>query len=97
MKCKQTIFIFPRPAETWDVDSGQYVKKVEPWLWPFDSYSELQAIGSIEVEFDFPDNLDHNTLRIEELESSKKRLQADFNARVTQIQSQINELLAIEG
>jgi len=97
MKCKQTIFIIPVPNEVWDGESYHYVKKVEPKLWPYDSYDELQAIGSVEVEFDFPDNLDHNTLRIEQLEAAKKQLQADFNARVTQIQGQINELLAIEG
>jgi hypothetical protein len=31
------------------------------------------------------------------LEAEKKQLQADFNNRVTEIQRQINELLAIEA
>lgn len=49
------------------------------------------------IETDIPDDFDMRPGQVANLEREKKRLQAEFNARVVEINRQINTLLAIEN
>jgi hypothetical protein len=60
-------------------------------------YGWLLLPDQITVEFEIPVHEDIRALKLSQLEKTKKELTAEFQARVTELQSQINELLAIEG
>jgi hypothetical protein len=49
------------------------------------------------VEFDVPDDFDMRPGMVENLEREKEKITAQFQARVTQINAQIQSLLAIEA
>ena len=49
------------------------------------------------LSFDVPDKFDPRPKMVERLEAEKKRIEAEFQARVTQINAQIQSLLAIEA
>lgn len=48
-------------------------------------------------EVDVPDDFDPRPKMVEKLEGEKRRITAEFNARVTDLNAQIQSLLAIEN
>lgn len=59
--------------------------------------AEHQIIGEQEITYEIPDNYDFNSGVIANLQKQKQRLMADFQARITEIERQIQEHLAIEA
>jgi hypothetical protein len=54
-------------------------------------------VGTAEVTFDVPDDFDPRPLQVKALEAKRAELHAQFAAAVTEINRQINELLAIDN
>lgn len=54
-------------------------------------------IGPYEFMVEVPDNFDIKAHKIATLQEAKRRIQAEFSAKVTEIDRRINELLAIEN
>lgn len=50
-----------------------------------------------EITVDVPDEFDPRPQMVEKLEAEKKRIEAEFYAKITQINGQIQSLLAIEA
>jgi hypothetical protein len=49
------------------------------------------------ITVEVPDDFDPRPKMVEKLEAEKKKAEADFHARITQINAQIQSLLAIEA
>lgn len=58
---------------------------------------EFQIIGTQEVEVDFPDNFNFDDRLVQILQEKKRELMAEFQNRITEIERQIQEHLAIEA
>lgn len=93
----QTLYILTRAVENFNLATMQYENVVETTLWPFPTREGWKNLGSVEVTFEIPDDLEYRKLKLEELENAKNIAQAAFHARITELQSQINTLLALEG
>lgn len=93
----KTVYLIARPRREFDPERGCVVEGIEYFPWLFDKYEGGQAVSSVDVSFEVSEPLNPIQLRVEALKKEKTRLQADFTARITDIQRQINECLAIEG
>jgi hypothetical protein len=97
MQVTQTVYLIARPSSEYNSETFSYEDCVAFQVWPYDNYAEVPAVASLKVTFEVPDNLNAKDLKLAELESERTKLMAEFNARITQIQSQINQLTAIEN
>ena len=97
MQVTQMVYLIARPSSKYNPETYSYEDCVAFQVWPYDNYSEVPAVASLEVTFEVPDNLSAKELKLAELEYERTKLMADFNARITQIQCQINQLTAIEN
>ena len=93
----KTVYLIAKPTTDYNFELGEYVDSVEFLPWPYKEYGEYKAISSTEVSFEISELLNPKQLKIEALEREAQKLKADFQARITEIQHQINECLAIEG
>lgn len=64
--------------------------------WPEEDRSGRVFVKEVQSTFDVPDDFDPIPLQIADLEAIKKSESAAFYARVTEIDRQIQSLLAIE-
>lgn len=53
--------------------------------------------GPVTITFEVPDNFDPRPDQIKALEAQREAMRAEFSRRCTEIERQINSLLAIEG
>jgi hypothetical protein len=65
------------------------------------SFAEMEFAGFVTVccrdfEVEIPDDFDPRAKQIEILERDRTRISAEFSARCTEIQSEINKLTALE-
>lgn len=97
MQVTKTVYLIAKGSQKYNLETHQLEDHVIFDVWPYEEFSGDKAVAKVEVTFEVPDNLNARDLRLSVLEAEKKKLQADFNNRVTQIQRQINELLAIEA
>jgi hypothetical protein len=97
MKKKLTVYVIPQPTESWDVETCGMKKKVTYFPYCFDTYCKQKAITSVEIEVEVPDELTYEDLKLQALREQLANVNAEFGRRVTEINAQINELLAIEG
>ena len=81
-----------------------YGGKTEFELLPWDcrTWDASLADGRIFVKehlttVELPDDFDPRTLQVQVLEAEKQKARADFQARITELDRQIQSLLAIEG
>lgn len=70
--------------------------------WDVRTWEEKNRGGRIFVKehisvVDVPDDFDPTQLQIADLEEAKAKARADFQARITELDRQINSLLAIEN
>lgn len=56
---------------------------------------EFQVLPAVEIEYEVPDNYDFNSGVVANLQAAKQRLMAEFQNRITEIERQIQEHLAI--
>ena len=94
----KTVYLIAKASLQYNEKTYEFEDFVEYIAWPYDSYGEQgKCVAQMEVQFDAGPELNPIQLRLEELEKEKTKLQADFQSRITEIQRQINECLAIEG
>lgn len=70
-----------------------------PWdmrTWPAKEQSGRIFVKEIETVFEAPEDFDPVSKQIDALKAEKAQAMADFQARVTEIDRQIQSLLAIE-
>lgn len=63
----------------------------------YDGYEGFVTVQEHHFTVDVPDNFDPRPQMVELLEAEKAKVTAEFHARVTQINAQIQSLLAIEA
>ena len=90
-------FITFRPA-------GRYYAKPDIDFYTFDPrkidgdhYKDIVVVRAHEFEIEVPDNYDPREQMLANLRAAKEKARADFAAKVTEYDRQINELLAIEN
>jgi hypothetical protein len=66
----------------------------KPWTG---SDGEYIPVCAYTIEFDLPEDFDPRSKQVEALEKERTKLQAAFQARITEINAQIQSLLAIEA
>ena len=66
----------------------------KPWNGTENEYIPVCAYT---IEFDLPEDFDPRAKQIEALEKERTKLQAAFQARITEINAQIQSLLAIDN
>ncbi|KVP76890.1 hypothetical protein WM08_14970 [Burkholderia ubonensis] len=72
-------------------------------VYTFAEYDRSQLVSNVvkvrehSFEVEVPDNFDPRAALIANLEREKKKLQAEFNARVVELNGRIQSLLAIEN
>ena len=93
----KTVYLIAIPVNEYDFQTEEYGNKINYMVYPYSTYSEHESVASMQISFEVPDSLDPTQLRLKALESEKTRITGDFQARITEIQRQINECLAIEG
>ena len=94
--------------KTITINGWIHARQADKWTEPdhdslvftFFKYEDLKSQGFAMVTpyamtFDLPDNFYPNGTFVEALEAKKKELQAEFQKRITEIQSEINKLTAI--
>lgn len=92
----KTVYLIAQSVNEYNFRTDEFEDKVVYTVWPYDEYDGKKAVSSMEVSFEC-EQLDPIQMRLQDLEGQKKSLEADFQARITEIQRQINECLAIEG
>lgn len=53
-------------------------------------------VGPVEVEAEVPENFDVRSAKLAHIRAQETKLRAEFQARITELQRQAQELLAIE-
>jgi len=99
MKVTTKAYIHAKQTERYNVEAQKYVETTVFELWPCDmsGHSERVLVGEQELEVEVPDGFDMRAGLVKGLEAEKKRLMAEFQARVTAIDNQIQKYLAIEA
>lgn len=76
------------------------IYKCSPYTWlPFDQTphtSSAVMVGPQKITITVPEDFDPRPAQVEKLEAEKRKLQADFAKRVTEIEREISELQCIE-
>jgi hypothetical protein len=65
--------------------------------WPEDHRDGCVHVSEHSFEVEVPDGFDPRPQMVANLEAEKRRLRAEFAAKVTEIDAQIQKLLAIEN
>ncbi len=83
--------------ETWKGEThSKYRFQEYPALKNNENYVQIPVCEHA-LTFDMPDGFDPRPEQIKMLEALKQKVRADFAARITEIDSQIQSLLAIEN
>lgn len=83
-----------KPAASWDTN------QIDGLKYDFFQHEDMTNCGHAMVTpytmtFEVPDSFNPNATFVEALKEKKKELQAEFQKRITEIQSEINKLTAI--
>ena len=91
------IYVTCKPADAWHRDELT-IDKFQYEMWSFDmgSVHGHTAVTSFEIDFEFPAGFDPRSGAVKELEDEKTRITAEFQNKITAIQSQINRFTALE-
>jgi len=76
---------------SWD-NEGAY----QVFSWKFDDTDNRTYVGEQEIEVDVPDSYDPRAQQIAALEKQKKKVMADYQEMVTDINDHISKLQALE-
>lgn len=98
MKVTITAHVHANKTEQYDADEGAWKQHVTYEVFPFDIPStDRVVVCQQEVEVDIPDEFDIRSGLVANLEEEKRKVQAEFQARVTAINAKIQSLIAIEA
>jgi hypothetical protein len=90
------VYLMAKAVARWDAEKRDCVPSVDYFVWPYPTYQGAEVVNETTITFEIQE-LDPKDLKLKELQEEKRRISAEFQAKVTDIQSQINNLLAIEG
>jgi len=79
------------------VDGPKFEYRESGILAGREHFENYVLIGPVEFPFEVPEEFDPRAELVKGLEAKKKRLMAEFNQRVTEIDRQIQTYLAIEA
>lgn len=94
-------FIYAKGTRRFDVKTSRYIEGPEYSFWESgdlhksEHFRDYALVGPHEIIAEIPDSFDPRQQLAENLRAEKRRLQAEFNKRVTEINAQIQNLLAI--
>lgn len=99
---KKTIngFIFAKKASRYDLTEHAYVEEIlfDFATWDRTEYDrDLVKVAPHSFEIEVSEDFDIRPGLVENLEREKKKVMAEFQARITEIDGQINKHLAIEN
>ncbi|MGF6837006.1 hypothetical protein QF001_000873 [Paraburkholderia youngii] len=100
MKITTKVHVHAKQVQRYDINTGAYKDEMTWEVFPVDMSGiggTRVHVGEQEITIDVPDDFDMRAGLVANLEAEKKRLMAEFNARVTAIDSQIQKYLAIEN
>lgn len=101
MKVTIHVFIVAEQASRWNLEKQQYEKEIVYKAWPCDisknAESDSVLATEIDIEVEVPDGFDIRSGLVENLEREKQRIGAEYQKRVTELNAQIQSLLAIEA
>lgn len=92
-------FIRTKRTESYDESLGYCVK--DGRRFRFSEYDGATddgeiIVGATSITYDLPNDFNPSAKEVELLQAQKKKLQAEFSARCTEIERQISQLTAIE-
>ena len=96
-------FIYAKGMRHFDSAECKMVEGPEYSFWTSgdlhksEHFRDLALVGPHEIIAEIPESFDPRQQLAENLKAEKKRLQAEFNKRVTEIDRQIQTYLAIEA
>jgi hypothetical protein len=94
--------LYAKGTRHFDVKTSRMIEGPEYSFWTngelnkSEHFRDYALIGPYEISADVPDSFDPRQQLAANLKAEKKRLQAEFNKRVTEIDRQIQTYLAIE-
>lgn len=96
-------FLYAKGTRHFDVKTSKMVDGPEYSFWTngdlhnSEHFRDYALIGPHEIVAEVPDSFDPRQQLADNLKAEKKRLMAEFNRRVTEIDRQIQTYLAIEN
>lgn len=82
-------------------EQGRYHTKPQISFYNFrpssEHFPDIVVVAEHSIEVEVPDDFDPRVPMVERLRQQKQKVQADFAAKVVEIDRRINELLAIEN
>lgn len=100
MKVTMTGFVMAQKTREYDCEKHQVVDGIRYTFSHYNSSmydSNLVMVQEHSFEVEVPDDFDPREGLVANLELEKKKITAEFQAKVTQINAQIQSLLAIEA
>lgn len=100
MKVTINGFVHAIQRQDYCPETGRYVPALAWEVYPFDmsqSGGNRVLLGEQEFTIEVPDEFDIRLGLVENLEREKKRAGAEYQKRVTELNAQIQSLLAIES
>jgi hypothetical protein len=101
MKVMINAFIHAVHRNEYNAETSSFIPAVGWELYPFDmsvsSDGRRVLVGQQAVEVEVPDDFDIRAGLVDNLEREKRRIAAEYQKRVTELNSQIRNLLALEA
>jgi len=93
-------YLLAKLEDSYDYNTGEMKKETKFSLWDVDisaSSPEYVKVSEQDISLEVPDDFDPRIGYVAGLERLKESIGAEFQARVTEINAQIQSLLAIEA
>jgi hypothetical protein len=97
MQVTKKVYLCAIPGDRYNYEQGRMEQYVDYTVWCYKEYDGHPAVAELDVTFEIPDNINPTDLKLVALNRERTKLQADFQNRITEIQAEINSLLAIES
>jgi hypothetical protein len=103
MNIKIQGFLYAKGTRHFDAATCKMIEGPEYSFWTngelhkLEHFRDYALIGPHEINADIPDKFDPRQQLADNLKAEKKRLAAEFNKRVTEIDRQIQTYLAIDN
>lgn len=83
------------------IDYDEHFNETRRVDFRLDRFDNADYVGSyvqpVTVEAEVPDNFDIRAAKLRDLQAEQAKVRAEMSARITDLQRQINELMAIEA
>lgn len=98
MKVEITVCVHARKCNRWDDEVGQWAPAVEYAVFPFKmETTDRVFVCEQSITVEIPDDFDIRKSALAILKEEKEKIAAEYQKRLTEINAQIQSLLAIEA